>query len=184
MQEDAGQDWLLPLSFCALLLSAYGALLFGLQTTFLPWSDEVQLADPAANLFFNGHFTSSVWPYQTPDQYFVGNAPLFSAILGVWFKMFGFGALQARSLCWFFGLVGVCAGILVVVQERILSLRLAPFLVALFLMGGGFAISVWSARYDSLGFALVALLIVGLSRPQLRLRRVITALALILAPSA
>lgn len=59
--------------------------------------DEVEYTDPAANLYLGNGFTSTVWA-QEPHEFWCGNVPLQAAMLYCFFKLFGFGLLQARML--------------------------------------------------------------------------------------
>jgi hypothetical protein len=68
--------------------------------------DEVQYCDPAANLALGHGFTSTMWG-QNHDAFWCGNVPLYQGILFCFFKVAGFGLLQARMVNTF--LVGAAA---------------------------------------------------------------------------
>lgn len=127
------------------------------------WGDEVEFADPAANLYFNKRFVTTAWPYQTVEEVFFGNAPLFSLLLGAWFHLVDFGIFQARLLSWLLACIGICASVAATINLRLLPTRYIPFAVVLFLSGYGLTISIWSVRYDMLGFAIVATILYGLT---------------------
>ena len=57
--------------------------------------DEPEYCDPAANLYLDGGFTSTLWA-QNHDAFWCGNVPLYQGILFCFFKLAGFGLLQAR----------------------------------------------------------------------------------------
>ena len=57
--------------------------------------DEPQYCDPAANLCLGSGFTSTLWA-QNHDAFWCGNVPLYQGILFCFFKLAGFGLLQAR----------------------------------------------------------------------------------------
>lgn len=76
----------------------------------VPWTDEALFLDPAANWFFDGRFTSSLWPTQRFGEFWISNAPLYSLILAGWLKLFGFGLLPSRALnmAWQAVLIWLC----------------------------------------------------------------------------
>jgi hypothetical protein len=173
-------SWSLPI---CIILSYLVVLLFVSQR-FIPWLDEVQFTDPGANLYFNGHFVSTVWPHQTSNEVFLGNAPLYSFLLGLWFKLVGFGVLQARALAWLFGIMGIGVAVWIVDQSQLIGKRHYPWLIALFLSSSGVNQSFWSARYDTLGLFLISLVVAGAVRPDHRLARILGRLALLVVPFA
>lgn len=74
-----------------------------IQSTRLPisfdaWGDEMMFVDPAANLYLGHGFTSAAWYGQTKDEFWAGYPPLYSFLLSVWMRLFGFGLATARSL--------------------------------------------------------------------------------------
>jgi hypothetical protein len=172
--------WLLSFG----LMLCYLIALFYISRRFIPWIDEVQFTDPGANLYFNGRFVSTVWPHQTSNEIFLENAPLYSFLLGLWFHLVGFGVLQARALAWLFGLAGLGIGLWVVDLTRLVAPRNYPWLLALFLSSSGVSWSFWSARYDTLGLFLIALVMAGAVRPDHRLARTLGRVALFVVPFA
>jgi hypothetical protein len=170
------------LSLCIIL--SYVATLFLGSQRFIPWLDEVQFTDPGANLYFNGRFVSTVWSHQTNNEIFLGNAPLYPFLLGLWFKLIGFGVLQARALGWLFGVVGIAVALWIVDRSKLVERRHYPWLTALFLSSWGVNQSFWSARYDTLGLFLISLVVLGAVRPHDRLARTLSRLALFIVPFA
>ena len=122
---------------------------------YIPWSDEMQLVDPGASLYFGHGFTSGVFPFQRPDEFFYGNAPGFSFLLAPWFGIFGFGALQARGFsvaCSILGLL--CLWLFLVRSAPTMPGWLRALACVTAFSGFGITINVWTARYDALGILL------------------------------
>lgn len=148
--------WIEFISVLIIILASFCvAVLF--YKNIIPWGDEAQFIDPAINFAEGKGFVSSAWPYQRPGEFFIGNAPLYSFLTGLWFKVAGFGLLQARMLNYFF--VG-CAAFLVWFTIYLSALissrnhRLAA--IVLIICGYGISVSHYSARYDGLGMLIVA----------------------------
>ena len=148
------------------------------------WNDEVAFVDPAANLYFHGKFVTTAWPYQTVSEVFFGNAPLFSLLLAGWFHLVGFGLFQARLLPGVLAYIGIALSLVAINRHRILPLDYTPWLVCLFLTGYGLTVSIWSVRYDTLGFALVAMVLYGLTAPDRAFARYTKLAALFIIPAA
>lgn len=122
---------------------------------YIPWSDEMQLVDPGASLYFGHGFTSGVFPFQRPDEFFYGNAPGFSFLLAPWFGIFGFGAPQARGFsvaCSILGLL--CLWLFLVRSAPTMPGWLRALACVTAFSGFGITINVWTARYDALGILL------------------------------
>jgi hypothetical protein len=134
------------------------------------WQDEVMFTDPAANLHLGHGFTSSAW-FQSRDSLFAGNSPLYSLVLSVWIRTFGFNVVAVRALNYVL-ILGVVATVLV--SLRRLGLVRSSFpritLVLLMLCGDGVTYSYRSGRYDCLGMLIVGMmfLAVTLHRPGYR----------------
>jgi hypothetical protein len=60
-------------------------------------ADESGYTDPAANHYFGAGFTSTMWG-QDRHTFWCGNVPLYQILLCGFFKLFGFGLLQARAV--------------------------------------------------------------------------------------
>lgn len=152
---------------------------------FPPWMDEAQFVDPAANLFFGRGWTSSAWPYQTPQEFWMGNAPLYTALVYIWMKLFGFGLLEARSLNYvLLALSAVMFWQAAWRLQLVASARGRVLMVALILTGLGVAHDSWSARYDMLTVALAAATMLAFSAAEPRRRLVILALIGFVTPLA
>src|SRR2546421_12544646 len=88
------ERWLLLL----ILLVFIGVNLLTAARSPTVWEDEVQLADPAANLLLKGSFTTSGYAYSSRHEIFSGNTAAYSALLYLWIKIFGFTVTAVRSL--------------------------------------------------------------------------------------
>lgn len=101
----------------------------------VPWQDEVSLVDPAANLYFGHGFTTTAYDWQ-PRTVFNSRHPLYSLVLGEWFRVTGFGILPARVMNYL--LTMLCA---LTIWLSVLRTGLVPsptyrvYLVALLLFG-------------------------------------------------
>ena len=129
---------------------------------YIPWSDEMQLVDPGASLYFGQGFTSGVFPFQRPDEFFYGNAPGFSFLLAPWFGIFGFGALQARGFsvaCSILGLL--CLWLFLVRSAPTMPGWLRALACVTAFSGFGITINVWTARYDALGILLCCAIVLA-----------------------
>lgn len=62
----------------------------------LPWCDEVAYLDPGARLALFGSFTSTAWITNSPETFWASSNPGMPLLFAGWFKVFGFGLLQAR----------------------------------------------------------------------------------------
>lgn len=135
-------------SFCV-------AILF--YKNIIPWGDEAQFIDPAVNFAEGKGFISSAWPYQRSNDFFIGNAPLYSFLTGLWFRVVGFGLLQARILNYIFvGLAAFLVWLTIYSSAFIPSRNHRLAALVLILCGYGLLVSYYSARYDALGMAIVA----------------------------
>ncbi len=120
------------------------------------WLDEVMFVDPAANLYLGNGFTSSAWWFQTKDQFWAGNVPLYSIILYHWMKIFGFSLEATRSLNYVFMIIsGLMLWLSVFRLKLIASAWGRITLVALLLSGQSISISYRGGRYDSLSIILL-----------------------------
>lgn len=63
-----------------------------------PWCDEVAYLDPGARLALFGSFTSTAWVSNSPETFWASSNPGMPLLFAGWFKVFGFGLLQARTL--------------------------------------------------------------------------------------
>jgi len=122
------------------------------------WDDEVMFADPGVNLYLGHGFTSSAWFFQPRDEFWAGNTPLYSVLLSVWLRLFGFSLESVRSL----GYVLMAASTLTlwwstIRHGLIASARARVLFVVVLLLEYGCAFMYRTGRYDTLGLFLVAL---------------------------
>jgi hypothetical protein len=85
----------------ALACVAFGAMLF--KGAFI---DEVFYVDPGANMALGRGFTSSASPTAPPSASWGSSTPGMPLIFAGWFKVFGFGLIQARALAFLIHLSG------------------------------------------------------------------------------
>lgn len=144
--------WLLAAMLGLLAMAAF------YSSYLVPWTDEVQFTDPAFSLYFGQGFTSSAWPYQRPDEFFIGNAPLFSFLLYLWMLLAGTDTLVLHAINW---LLASGATILVWLAWRRISPEIGSFvrvaILLTMLSGYGIAFGYFNLRYDTLGFFLFGL---------------------------
>lgn len=130
-------------------------------TSLSPWQDQIMFIDPAANLYFGNGFTSSAWFAQTKDEFWAGYPSLYSFLLYLWMRLFGFGIYTARSFnC---VLTATCA---VMLWQAVIRLKLISspnnrlILITLLLLQLGYTNNAEQGRPDALmaSLALLALL--------------------------
>jgi hypothetical protein len=129
------------------------------------YMDEVEYTDPAANLFLGNGFTSTMWQ-QDRHEFWCGNVPLYQGMLYCFFKLFGFGLLQARMLSAVLAAAGALlvwgglrrSGLIESPSWRLLSL-------ALILSGSVSALTFRMARYDAAIFFVCALVFFACTLP-------------------
>jgi hypothetical protein len=135
------------------------------------WLDEVMFTDPAINLYFGNGFTSTAWFIQTKEEMWAGNLPLYSLVLFLWVKLFGFSLLTVRSLNYFLIIGSSIMLWLAVIRLRLVNLAwIRIFLIIIFLCGYGISLCYRSGRYDCLGIMLgiSAVLVYSVSYSKLR----------------
>ena len=167
-----------------LVLIVYTGVCIAFISRPFSWGDEVQFTDPAANLYFHGRFVTTAWPYQTVDDVFFGNAPLYSLLLACWYELVGFSLFKTRILSWIFACVGIAYSLAALQRSSLLVGNYRLILTSLFLTGAGLSVSIWSARYDTLGFVVLAALLYGLAVKGTRSGDITRRVALMLAPVA
>ena len=130
--------------------------------------------DPAANLYFGNGFTSSAWSVQTRNEFWAGNAPLYSILLYYWMQLFGFSIVAVRSLN---NVLMTVSALMLWVAVIKLNLVTATWsrvaLIALLFSGYGTSWCARSGRYDALGITLFAASILIYSIPLTWLRCVL-----------
>jgi len=130
------------------------------------WMDEVLLTDPAANLFLGNGFTSSAWYYQSRDEFWACNAPLYALLLYPWLKLFGLELTTTRLVN--YGLITLAMGLLwwaVCRLKLVATMRDRFILLGLILMSYGVSFNYLSGRYDCLAIALFAGLLLTYTFP-------------------
>jgi hypothetical protein len=119
--------------------------------------DEPQYCDPAANLYLGTGFTSTMWG-QNHDAFWCGNVPLYQGMLFCFFKVAGFGLLQARMVNTF---LAASAALLVWSALRRTGLVMAPagrlLCVALVLSGSVSTLTFRTIRPDTTMFFVCSL---------------------------
>lgn len=131
-----------------------------------PLLDEVCYTDPGMNLASGDGFVARTWYSQTDTEFWAGNTPLYSALMGIWFTAFPYILMSARIP----SVLLYCAAVLVIWATvrrtgwvASPGWRFALVVVLLFSHGG---CNTWRvARPDSLGLLLLSLLVATGTRP-------------------
>ena len=138
---------------------------------YIPWGDEVQFVDPAANLYYKVGFVSTEWSNQTDRTFWSGNAPAYPALLYIAFRTFHFSAAVARSVNYVtMALAALFLWSAVLRGRLVTNLRTRWLMLAFVLTGyGGYACYA-NIRYDCLSFleCSLALLAYTVTRPVIR----------------
>lgn len=135
------------------------------------WQDEVMFADPAVNLFLGNGFTSTAWPVQPKGDFWAGNSPLFTVLIYIWIKIWGFGIISVRSLNYIIYSIAV-----LIVWNGIYKSKLYDssyyriLLICILLTGAGMAFCYRSVRYDCLTILLSVLAFYSFTFSSLKLR--------------
>jgi len=133
--------------------------------------DEVMFTDPAANLYFGNGFTSTAWEFQTKDEFWAGNAPLYSILLAAWMHLFGFSVLAARSLNYVLTIISAIAIWLAVIRLNLVTSSIRRVgLIGILLLSDAVFFSYRTGRYDSTTILVcaAALLAFSVTHPWLR----------------
>jgi hypothetical protein len=120
--------------------------------------DEVMYADPAANLYFHGRFTSTAWYTPGGEDGWAGNVPLHPLLLWLWLCVFGFSVTAVRSMN--FVLLAVAVGMLWWQSARRQWIRWSQARLALVLLlfsGFGLTFAYRSGRPDMIVLLLASL---------------------------
>jgi hypothetical protein len=145
---------------CAILiaLAAFLAINLWTSTRFpIPWYDEVQFVDPAANLYFNKSFTTTAYGWERATD-FHAHHPLYSLMLAGWFEIVGFGLVQARAFN--YGLIVLTTLMLWGAVTRtglILSSTYRILFILLILLGYSVSFPYRTGRVEPLLMCLTAL---------------------------
>ena len=146
-------------------------------------TDEPVFADPAANLYYGSGFTSTMWG-EDRHELWCSQPPLYTGLLYVFFKAFGFGLYQARAANDLFAAAG---GILIWAGLRRSRFIQSPgyrlLALALVLSGSCSALTFRMIRYDVVMFLVSALVFFAWCQPaHCRARYLWVVLAGILCP--
>lgn len=117
--------------------------------------DEVSYSDPAVNLYLGNGFTSTAWPAQTKDEFWAGHGPLYSALLYLWMRPFGFSPVAVRSLNYVLIVISMFMLWLGVVRLKLISShRHRIALLTLLLLSYGLAFNYRTGRLDCVAIML------------------------------
>jgi hypothetical protein len=85
------------------------ALIFSLYYAIInsPWCDEIAYVDPGAQLFLTGRMVSTAWITNSPEVLWGSSNPGMPLLFAGWFKLIGFGQLQARLLFCILHILGI-----------------------------------------------------------------------------
>lgn len=92
----------------AVVISAVFVGLYGVLIRPVNW-DEMHYVDPGAQLFLQGKMVSTVWVSNSPNELWASSNPGMPLLFAGWFKVFGFGFVQSRTLFFSLHLLGVWA---------------------------------------------------------------------------
>jgi hypothetical protein len=81
-----------------LALAVFLAICLCIQGRYIPWGDEVQFVEPAANLYYKLGFVSREHSNQNDATFWCGNVPGYSLLLYLAFRTFHFSQAVARSM--------------------------------------------------------------------------------------
>lgn len=143
--------------FCVIIAIFLSLNLITAERSPTVWQDEVMFADPAINLATKGEWNSTAWGTQSSDDFFAGNAPLYSFVLAGWLEVWGVNITAVRSLNYI--ITGISVFLIWFWARRTEVIptglgRLAS--VILILTGQGITFSYRSGRYDALGYLLLS----------------------------
>ncbi len=134
----------------AVLLSVFFAIINP------PWCDEVAYVDPGAQLALTGRMFSTAWVTNSPESLWGSSNPGLPLLFAGWFKLIGFGQLQARLL--FCSLY--LAGVALFFRWLVRMLNPRPWALVLGITSSmllpSMANAVFAARLEALAFLLFA----------------------------
>jgi hypothetical protein len=124
----------------------------------VPWMDEIQFVDPAANLYLKNSFTTTAYGWERGTELHAHH-PLYSLLLATWFKITGFGPMHARALNYVLVICTVLSvWVAIARSELVPSATYRLFLVLLLLFGYSFSFPYRTGRIEPLLMFLSALL--------------------------
>ena len=124
----------------------------------IPWYDEIQFVDPAANLYFENSFTTTAYRWEGSTDLHAHH-PLYSLVLAGWFEITGFGLTHARALNYV-----LMTGTVLAVWFAAIRTKLVPsatyrvVLVLLLLLGYSMSFPYRTGRIEPLLMLLSAML--------------------------
>lgn len=124
-----------------------------IQGRYLPWGDEVQFTDPAANLYYKLGFVSRQHSNQTDRTFWCGNVPGYSTLLYTAFWTFHFSQAVARFATYLVMALAVLFFWVAVRRAGFLSQPRTRLLMLVFVLTGSSCYTCYSnIRYDGLCF--------------------------------
>jgi hypothetical protein len=124
----------------------------------VPWMDEVQFVDPAANLYFKNSFTTTAYGWEQGTELHAHH-PLYSLLLASWFEITGFGLAHARALNYVLVICTVLTVWVAVARaELVPSAAYRVFLILLLLFGYSTSFPYRTGRIEPLLMFLSAVL--------------------------
>jgi hypothetical protein len=143
----------------AILILLFFLCISSLVATRTPtvYIDEPVFADPAANLYLGSGFTSTMWG-EDRHELWSSQPPLYSSLLYVFFKCFGFGLFQARMAN---AVMAAAGGLLIWAGLRRARFIESPgyrlMALVLVLSGSATTLAFRTIRYDVGAFLVSAL---------------------------
>ena len=118
------------------------------------WSDEVFVADPAANALEGRGFITSA-SVLGPNDLWAGNAPLHTWLLYLWFKCWGFGVLSVRSINYVYTAAALLLVWLTLRRSQLVKDDLRLLLIIILACQYDVTFCYRCGRYDCLGLLLI-----------------------------
>jgi len=85
------------------------SVVLGLSSVFIrpTYWDEMHYVDPGAQLVLQGRMVSTVWVTNSPNELWASSNPGMPLLFAGWFKIFGFGLIQSRTLFFLLHISGI-----------------------------------------------------------------------------
>lgn len=114
------------------------------------WIDEVVLAEPAANLALYDSFTSAAWYHQNAQEFHVSTSFLYTVLLALWIKFWGFSIEKVRLFNYVLMLLSITLIWLALKKLPLIKFSwLRIILVVSCLLPTGITFIYTSGRYDT-----------------------------------
>lgn len=147
------------------------------------WHDEVWFTDPAANLYLGNGLTSTAWPVQTRQEFWAGNAPLYTILLSMWLHFFKFSIVSVRAFNYVLMMVVALLLWVATIRLNLLTSSWSRItLVLLLILGEGMFFNYRTGRYDCLAIILLASALIIYSLPSVWLRCILLSFVGIFLP--